>query len=182
MDLTKRFIPEQCPGCKARIEAKYSAYRHAPQHVLFYPLLAAGIVVAPGLAVYLFWTTVRDSIQLIAEMRWFNSNFGMIVFVFALISIPLTFLWLARMWWRFLHRLPRRFSYSCPGCPWKGIVKVVDLTGGAEPTPGMQVEVASSSIPTENIKLGSTRMSDRNQRRIQEQELPPNPDFDFRDS
>ncbi|SRR5579871_3943279 len=182
MDITKRFIPEHCPGCKARIEAKYSAYRHAPQHVLFYPLLLGGVVLLIVLSAYLIWTTAMDTIELLEGLGLQRKERGMVFFAMLVITAPLV-TWVARIWWRYLHRLPRQFTFECPACRWEGPIKVIDLSAMAESARKPAAETVPDELPAAPDPMDPKHLRrqeemERRQQRMQ-QEQPPNPDFDF---
>jgi len=178
-----RFIPELCPGCQTRIEPRYSQYRHASQHILYVPLLIAGVVFVIALSGYLFRQAALDTIELLEGWGLRRKERGIIFFLALAATVPFI-VWVCRIWWRFLDRLPRPFAHECPACHWTGTVKVKDLCASKEPSGSLQVVIDGAAPPPDSLVARSERHQhrldlERRRKREQEQEQPPNPDFDF---
>jgi hypothetical protein len=183
---THRFRPELCPGCQTRIEARYSQYRHAPQHWLSAPLLIAGVVFTIVLTAYIVWSTALSILDLFGRLGLDRIERGILFFFACAATVPFL-LWVARKWARLLHGLPRKFPFECPVCRWAGNVKVKECSAPPEASGGLQVRLEMEGLPEKipdplDAKRERQRQqSERERKRFQkeEQELLPNPDFNF---
>jgi hypothetical protein len=189
MAVSVRFFPAHCPGCGSPVDANYSHYRHAPRHRLFAPLLIVGVIVVIGMILISLWGTSVLITALTEGQQMHRMDRGMLFCLAFAATVPVI-AWLGWLWWRFIHRLPRTLAYECRTCNWSGAVHVVDTSTPVEVDNQIQIVARTEfeGMPAPPDPLDAKR--ERLQRRIEreqrqaregEHELPPNPDFDFRE-
>lgn len=193
-----RFSPADCPACKARLEPKYSQYRHAPQHPLYWVMVVLGVIAVLVLLWFSFNTAAYLALDVHDGAK--KQERGMIFFLAFIIDLPIVFgMW--RLWLKLVQRLPRIFVYKCEKCPWSGPVSVTDmsdpgdylkardLAAPIEQVGQVAVQVVAPGVvqmpggPPDALDARRERRQEQERRRARtaEHEAAPNPDFDFRD-
>src|SRR5262245_55041093 len=120
-----RFTPADCPGCKAKLAPKYSQYKIAPQHPLYWAFVVGGVVAILLLLWFSFTGAAFLAIEYGDSAR--KQERGMLFFLAFLIDMPIVFgLW--RLWLKVVQRLPRTFAYKCENCVWSGPVTFKDMS------------------------------------------------------
>ena len=119
MGLIVRFSPLQCPVCDAPVAARYSQYRHASRHPLFGVLLVAGVIAIIVISLLSLWGAAILTAWAVDGQWLRRKERGMIYFLAFAATLPVI-VWLSRLWWRAIHRLPRQFEYECEACRWVG--------------------------------------------------------------
>jgi hypothetical protein len=153
-------------------------------------LLIVGVVQTIGTLLLSLWGTGMLIAALTDGQGFRAKERGLLYFAAFAATLPVI-AWLSRLWWQHLHRLPRTFACECRACKWSMTVRVVDTSApiqvaGAVPLV-QRLEFEGIPLLPDPIDAKRERQQwrierERRQARQREQELPPNSDFDFRNS